>query len=399
MSGTKRKHVDIAPGGPQKNAKTAISENDAPHLPSDVIAHALDFLPFSDVRSAMLTGKHIAVHAAAQMETLNIMEASELNVRVAGRYRNVKEVNIGCILVNRALTTARFPTYAEKEVSSDAVGRIVPFLGCFPKLKKICIWSGNYHSFGEHENVKQFYTIHAPTEGGAHRENNAMMKSLVLSFCGGFDSGLLPRRLDIVGFNNERNTSYTCDRERGSDKSCKVCRAIFKSFPLNITNRLNCPMASMVGAGGYYCVPLEERLQILRRRNDWNEYLSQPCPLVLEMLRNSQYCYKGFKTYFSLSFKEAECLLERRKIIYPYVFAINDQVRDLVKRAFDFGIRPELLSPLDVFARSKAQNGYKFLMAKDTFDWMLSNGFHLDRNIILPLRKDECHVLEALPCL
>ena len=133
MSGTKRKHVDIAPGGPQKNAKTAISENDAPHLPSDVIAHALDFLPFSDVRSAMLTGKHIAVHAAAQMETLNIMEASELNVRVAGRYRNVKEVNIGCILVNR--TPSSHPAladFAELEVSSNAVIRIVPFLTCFP---------------------------------------------------------------------------------------------------------------------------------------------------------------------------------------------------------------------------------------------------------------------------
>ena len=139
MSGTKRKHVDVASEGDQKNAKTAVSENDAPHLPSDVIAHALDFLPFSDVRSAMLTGKHIAVHAAGHIETLNIMEASELNVRITGRYRNVKQVNIGCILVNRALTTARIPTYVEKEVSSDAVGRIVPFLGCFPKLQQICI--------------------------------------------------------------------------------------------------------------------------------------------------------------------------------------------------------------------------------------------------------------------
>ena len=135
MSGTKRKHNGITPEEPQKNAKTAVSENNAPHLP-----HALDFLPFADVRSAILTGKHIAVHAAGQIETLNIMEAGELNVRLTRRYTNVKEVNIGCIMVNRTLVRTFVPEkFLDLEVSSDAVVRIVPFLSCFRKLERTCI--------------------------------------------------------------------------------------------------------------------------------------------------------------------------------------------------------------------------------------------------------------------
>lgn len=112
-----------------------------------------------------------------------------------------------------------------------------------------------------------------------------MMQSLVLSFCWGFDSGSSAQNLDVEGIVGHRNMTYTCDRVRGSTESFKICRAVFKSFPLNIIKHLKCGGGVSVG---HYCVPLEERLQIMKKREDWDKYLSQPCQIVLNMLKDSK---------------------------------------------------------------------------------------------------------------
>lgn len=103
-----------------------------------------------------------------------------------------------------------------------------------------------------------------------------------------------------------------------------------------------------------------------------------------------------FEEYFCLNQKEAE-EVKLMKTTNPLVYVIPEDVKGLIEKAFQFGIRPELL-PFDRVANFNVmtlpEKGCKFLMAKETFDWMLSKGFQLDRNMILPLRKDEYHVLQ-----
>ena len=358
MSGTKRKHDSIVPEEPQKNAKAAVSENDAPHLPSDVMAHVLDFLPFSDVRSAMLTGKHIAVHAAGQIETLNIMEARELNVRVTGTYRNVKEVNIGCILENRTLARTGTPLkFLNLEVSSDAVVRIVPFLSCFRKLERTCIYTGNYYASRLSMSSKQYYSrcTRSYSVREKHQENNTMMQSLVLSFCGGFDSGSLPQNLKIRGIVEKNNTTYKCNINRKKQKmNCKVCRSLFKSFPLNIIKRLNCP-TDYIEDRHMYCVSLEDRLNILKKRKDWGDFVLKPCHEVWKFLKDNGYPV-SFKDYFDVSEKEAN-MLKSRKIVEGNVYTVHEDDRETVEWFITLGIRPELLSSADIVALAHSITG------------------------------------------
>jgi hypothetical protein len=69
----------------------------AAHLPAPVWGHVLDFMPYADVRSALLVGKYIAVEAAKHVQTLNIMKEGEMYIPAARRFANAEEVNILCL--------------------------------------------------------------------------------------------------------------------------------------------------------------------------------------------------------------------------------------------------------------------------------------------------------------
>ena len=89
----KRKTVD-------DSAATNEDEDEHPlMLPATCVASALDFLPYSDIQSALLADRVIAVDAAEYINTLNIMEPAGLHVPLARcRFPNVKNVNILCLL-------------------------------------------------------------------------------------------------------------------------------------------------------------------------------------------------------------------------------------------------------------------------------------------------------------
>ena len=272
----------------------------------------------------------------------------------------------------------------------------------FISVSILVVYTGNYYASRLFLPSKQYYSTLSYSEKEKHQENNAMVQSLVLSFCGGFDSGSLPQDLKVRGIVEKKITTYKCNRKKRR-MNCKVCRALFKSFPLHIIKRLNCP-TECIEEKHMYCVPLEDRLNIMKKRKDWSDFVLKPCYEVWKFLRDIGDRI-SFKDYFGVSEKEAETV-KKRKIVECDVYTIHEDDRETIEWFIALGIRPELLSSADIvaFAHSvtgkiRAKNGYKFLMGKETFDWMLSKGFQLERNIILPLRKDEYHVLEDLPQL
>ena len=84
---------------PRKRKAEQISEDtdenaDALHLPAPVWGHVLDFMPYGEVRSALLVGKHIAAEAVKHVQTLNIMQSSQVYIPATRRFINVEEVNM-----------------------------------------------------------------------------------------------------------------------------------------------------------------------------------------------------------------------------------------------------------------------------------------------------------------
>ena len=175
-------------------------------LPSDALAHSFAFLPFSDLRSAVLTGKHAALDAAKKLDTLNITEVSELNLRAVQRYReNVKVVSIGCLFNGRINKDVDWRI--RQFVSEKACSQIAPFLGGFPKLRKAILYGIVSRSGGttpRRKERREIYLHNADEDDIVstpenRADNDARMKILLHSFCGAFRAGALPSDLAIVG--------------------------------------------------------------------------------------------------------------------------------------------------------------------------------------------------------
>lgn len=71
----------------------APADDDGLHLPPPVWGHVLDYMPYQEVRSALLMCKMMANKAVKYVHTLNIMKVYQLDGPAARRFPNVEEVN------------------------------------------------------------------------------------------------------------------------------------------------------------------------------------------------------------------------------------------------------------------------------------------------------------------
>ena len=127
MPPTKRKADALSGEQPSERESTKSSRNadestvPIPDLPAPMWGRVLEFLPYGDVRKAMLLSRTIAFDAPPHVFFLSIYKASEMNVRAIRRFCNVKETQIHCVIRDGVL-------------NPNAVGRVVPFISAFPKL-------------------------------------------------------------------------------------------------------------------------------------------------------------------------------------------------------------------------------------------------------------------------
>ena len=95
--------------------------------------HAVDYLRYSEVRQTLMVSKTVGSEVPKHVQTMNVLSATEMNVRTARRFPNCAEVNILCFIVQ----DEEDPDYSV--LVEDAVHRVVPFLTFFPKLKDVFV--------------------------------------------------------------------------------------------------------------------------------------------------------------------------------------------------------------------------------------------------------------------
>lgn len=219
MPPTKRKADALSGEQPSERESTKSSRNadestvPIPDLPAPMWGRVLEFLPYGDVRKAMLLSRTIAFDAPPHVSYLTIYEAAEMNVRAIRRFCNVKGTRINCVIRDGAL-------------NPNAVGRVVPFISAFPKLMYCSIGRLDARKNVTHYNVDRF------TSPTYHR---ALFKSMLEALCGAFEADALPRSLIIDGFLSPFKT-YWCDRESDTNEwaqPCRLCQRIIRCFPLN----------------------------------------------------------------------------------------------------------------------------------------------------------------------
>ena len=69
----------------------------APSLPPMVWGSTLIFLPYTDVRSSLRTGRVFRCNVTEHIEVLNVFSPLEMDVLMGRRFSNATEVNIICL--------------------------------------------------------------------------------------------------------------------------------------------------------------------------------------------------------------------------------------------------------------------------------------------------------------
>ena len=222
-------------GGPPTKKKTQVAptdnNDDGPlQLPAVVWGHVLDFMPYEEVRSALLICKTVANDAVNHVQIINIMNSTQLNVPAARRFPNVRELNILCLLKSADSSTNMLSC----DLCPDTVGRAVFFAASFPKVERILVGGYNFV-------LNAFFGIpqvsYNPRNCVAPQNHQDIFDTLVKGFCGALKAGLFPHVTSIDGVIEHNGCCALVDGVRDAEVACD-CQDICRFFPMeNVMNR------------------------------------------------------------------------------------------------------------------------------------------------------------------
>ena len=243
-------------------------------LPATTWGGILDFMPYHEVRSALLISKTIANDAVKYVHTLNMLKSTEMNVPAArGRFANVERVNILCFIEFSRDGTS---TSIRSTLSSDAATRIIPYLSAFPKLKQVLV--GGYMIVGGIGRKRAYHpntsAIGLPSLNS--RENRLLFGGLVDAFCGAFKTMMIPKDIDLIGLPRPLSAIRQCNHpaRRRNSPACQWCRDFCANFPLDTVYSVT------------VCISDEDRFGIMMNRPGGREYLRSKARDRLRMFFN-----------------------------------------------------------------------------------------------------------------
>lgn len=340
---------------------SAEDPHNIPHLPATIWGSILDYMPYNEVRSALLVGKTIANDAAKHVQTLNVLKATQMFVPAARRFPNVEKVNIFCLLVPNE---GRNGLYT---FSRDAATRIVPFLIGFLKLK--ALFAGG---LSEDAKCRGYQYCSRP-------ENfRDLYRGLIDAFCGAFKAGMLTQQIvSLRGISDCTWRVRECsDRREDHANPCKWCRDICTYFPLrDVISTIN------------VCLSDIDRFKVMSKRQGCQRFLqSEPCQPITTLLNNMT---NFFEVPSEETVSDTGSFWKRLKLLIQQEQLPGDAevqfIRDASFEALDVLIESGFVLPADVSKYNLYKGIYigdpsrrYDMWAKSTIDQLMSRGFAFD---------------------
>jgi len=356
----------------RKRKADELSEETPPHLPAPVWGHVLDFMPYAEVRSALLVGKCIAVEAVRHVQTLNMMRGCELHIPAARRFANVEEVKILCLLE----LTGEVDSYARDlfSVSLDVSNRTMPFFGSFAKLT--CGFVGGLDRNGCRQRYNRAFVR------GHH--SDFVLKHLLTAYVGAIKSGFLSREIAMEGMMKSSAAwrEHSLCREKSSN--CEWCRDILSHYPLNDLLRY------LVDNEAFFCQTAQEAWGIVRRRPDADKGFSEVSEEVLcEEVDRSLWprsVRKEFRAAAVVDLPEKWRLVER-KCEYLRVCSISQRKFRRIDDLIEKGFNPKYVTRKFAWEKWKVSIGASyffnfFTWTRTTVEKLAARGFPVDCNSI-----------------
>ena len=368
------------------------------YLPASCLAAILNFMEYAEVRRCLMAGKIIAVDAARHVETLNIMNTSELVPSAARRFANVTEVNILSLVTHTPMPAVFDEDTPEPEdtLSVGSVTRSVPFLISFQKLERAFLGGWQLSSSGRR--FKLPYLAPACVEPKDHK---TVFGGLVDHFCGAFQCRSLSPSLHLEGvFEGEQLPCH--DEEEEEEVRCRRCWTAATSFPLQlvlekIPESCNCAL----------CLSYSDRIEALASRHDIRSLSQSQSQAVIKCFRalaGSMITWAHIYTYDGHGdrYDARKSFIERMKSqggiitknipsgLNVRVFYISVEGMEVLNRFASF-IGPSIMnSKHKIFSSSADEEGKKYVLARQTFESLVQLNFDLvSKNFILVDPFDE----------
>ena len=258
MSGRKRKAEQIS-AGESANADASL------HLPPPVWGHVLDFMPYEEVRSALLVGKLIAVEAVKHVQTLNITSSSHMYIPAARRFANTEEVNVFCLVQG----TGDIDQYGDESIalSVETLESIPTFLTSFAKLKEAFL-GGMALEQGQMNPTTYFDSICTGPDN--HEE---LFRNLAASIFAARKTGALGREVKVVGLGlSIVNEVWPCSQ----GEPCQRCRKFIQYLPVD-----DLLLATINADVEFFCLGKDDFWKLLLKRPGIHSDISLASEVVL----------------------------------------------------------------------------------------------------------------------
>ena len=354
---------------------------DVPHLPAPVWGGILDFMPYGEVRSALLVGKHIAVEAVKYVKSINVLKPKEMHVPAARRFPNIEEVRILCLMQDsEEVDEVLGEMYT---LSLETAYATAPFLASFPKLKEAFI--GGRLKLGNETFDEEYDSDHCSSPNN-HEE---IFRGLVMSLGGAFKTGILSHDVAIKGVDNYRWNLFArpCSNEsrtkNGTD-SCAWCRAYCEQFPLT----------HIIPKGGsptiFHCLTTREFWAIINGRPGGKEATQRANEEMLcRMLRHFIVGYHGWPNFFGEIPPDVEQRMQNENPKKLRLWVLSENALSEIDVMIEAGLNPRrirreyLQSELSNRVHSGTKDRLCNAWAQSAVTELSSRGFPVDSIISL----------------
>ena len=362
------------------------STTTTPHIPPPVWGRVLDFMPYEEVRSALLVGKIIANEAVKYVRTLNFTKSCQMDGPLARRFANVEEVNCWCLFSGQSGSAV---------LCRDTIFRLVPLLVSFAKLK--CIDVGGTVTIAQRGEV--FRRSYRPNVCSSPRNHGELAKSLCYSFFAAFKARLIPLDLHIEGgvVDNFVEALGLCSRrgeardDTNSEGMCATCRDVCSYFPLQ----------EIFHESPWFC-ECAERMDVFEKiskrkgarelfRKESFHYLPHFVDRHLE-----EFSIEEETLRLRLAGLGMSCGDEDKGVWYLTMSKINE-----LDRLIAVGFDPKAILKERLYdGMNIGRDGRQFdVFAKSTFDALVARGFALDEADLIVLDERMEPALKDLPAL
>ena len=220
------------------------------HLPAPVWGHVLDYMPYGEVRSALLVGKHIALDAVQYVQVLNACMCQRPRASLMSTQSIFFLGFLQCSELSKGI-----------EVAFHVANRSASYLAAFPKLENAFV--GGLDNYRD-KVTYQDECLRADTYPNNHED---IMRCLAESICGAYKTGALSRKVmvaGVIGVDLHLHFARACYLPENAkpNVACNFCRDIVKIYPIRTVLDTEWPIAC-------YCLSNKEYWDALVGSEQW----------------------------------------------------------------------------------------------------------------------------------